>query len=302
MEAFESQLGRAPQETRAWFSSDLPHTRISDNVVVLAGHLRLYNEGLKANELRLWHPGICCGLPTYANPMLHPFYPPNLVLHRIFAPATAYELSLMLHLFFSGTAMYLLLRGAGRTEIAASAGGLLWMLGGYNAMWFSTAILAGASVFGPLALLAILKGLETRDRSRAALAGAAMGMAILGSHPQHAMLLFLSLLGWIATVAFRTPELRGFALRFGGLFALFSIGVGLADILTRLDTIENGYREPEFDRLALYGQPWRIASYAAGMLLGKVYFPQAGFEAEFTSYAGLAALALRSEEHTSELQ
>jgi len=292
MAPLERQLGLEPQQPRGWFSSEFVRHRISDNLVVLAGHLRLYNEGLKANELRLWNPNLFCGLPTYANPMLHPFYPPNLVLHRIFSADVAYELGLMFHLFFSGAAMFWLLRGVGRSEIAASAGGLVWMLGGYNAMWFSTAILAGLSVFGPLALLAIVKGLETREPSRAAVAGAAMGLAILGSHPQHAVLFALFVLGWIATAAARTPDLRKFALKFAGVFTLFAVGVGLPDILTRLDTIENGYREPEFDQLSLYGNPWRLATHAAGLLLGKAYFPGPGFEAEFATYAGLAALAL----------
>jgi hypothetical protein len=292
MAPLESQLGVTPQEPRGWFRSDLRHTRISDNLVVLAGHLRRYNEGLKANELRLWNPSLFCGLPSYADPMLHPFYPPNLVLHRVFSPDVAYELGLLLHLFFSGAAMYGLLRGVGRSELAASVGGLVWMLGGYHAMWFSTAILTGVAVFGPLALLAVVKGLETREPSRAALAGAAMGLAILGSHPQHAVLFYLVVAAWIAAAAVRTPDLRKFALRFGGLFTLFAVGVGLPDILTRLDTIENGYREPEFDQLSLYGSPWLIASHLAGVLLGKVYFPGAGFEAEFATYTGLAALAL----------
>jgi hypothetical protein len=292
MSAIEHQFGRTPEKPRGWFTGDIRHTGVSDNVVVLAGLLRRYNEGLKANELRLWNPSLFCGLPAYANPMLHPFYPPNLVLHRLFSPDAAYQIGLMLHFFFSGATMYLLLRGIGRTPIAAAAGGLVWMLGGYNAMWFSTAILAGATVFGPLALLAVVRGLETRDRSRAALGGAAMGMAILGSHPQHAVLFFLLVLAWIAAVAIRTRELRSFALRFGGLFVLFSIGVGLVDILTRLDTIENGYREPEFDRLSFYGNPWLLATHVAGLLLGKVYFPGPGFESEFATYAGLSAIAL----------
>src|SRR5262245_41306392 len=72
MPAIESQFGRTPQTV-----SGIRHTGISDNVVVLAGLLRLYNDGLKANELRLWNPNLFCGLPAYANPMLHPFYPPN---------------------------------------------------------------------------------------------------------------------------------------------------------------------------------------------------------------------------------
>lgn len=288
MSAVETQLGLAPQEPRGWFTSSFRRHRISDNVVLLAGHLRLYNEGLKANELRLWNPYLLCGLPTYSDPMVHPFYPPNLLLHRLFTPDTAYELGLMLHLFFSGVAMYLLLRAAGRTEVASTTGGLIWMLSGYNAMWFSTSILAGVTVFGPLALLAILKGLQTGDLRRAGWAGGAMGLAILGSHPQHAVLLFLFLLGWIAFASGRDS----FRYRFGGLFALLAIGVGMAEILTRLDTIENGYRDPEFDRLSLYAEPGRLATYISGMILGKVYFPGPGWEAEFALYTGLAAAGL----------
>lgn len=293
MSALETQLGLPPQEPSGWFRSEHRHTRISDNVVVLAGHLRIYNEGLKANELRLWNPYLFCGLPTYADPMIHPFYPPNLLLHRIFAPDTAYELGLMLHLFFSGVALYvLLLHGLGRSIFASTVGALVWMLGGYNAMWFSTGILAGASVFGPLALLAIQRGLATRDRSKAALAGGAMGLAILGSHPQHALLLFAFLLGWIAVAAVASSESRPFALRFGVTFGLLSIGVGLAEILTRLDSIENGYRDPVFDQLSLYAEPGRLASYLVGLIFGKVYFPGPGWESEFPVYLGLAAASL----------
>jgi hypothetical protein len=288
-----AQFGEPQQPPRGWFVSAYQHTRIGDNVALLAGHLRLYNQGLKSNELRLWNPTLFCGLPAYADPMLHPFYPPNLMLHRIFSPDVGYELGQMLHLFFSGVAMYLLLRrGAARSSVASTAGALVWMLGGYNAAWFSTAILAGVSVFGPLALLAILRGIETKDRSRAALAGAAMGMAILGSHPQHAVLTFLLLVGWIGVEALGRPDARPFILRFGTIFALLSVGVGLAEILTRLDTIENGYRDPVFDHIYFYSEPWRLPTYALGMLFGKVYFPGAEWEAEFSVYAGLAATAL----------
>lgn len=292
MNPLELELGRTPQEPGGWFRSSMPHARVSDNLVLLAGHLRLYNEGLKANELRLWNPYLVCGLPTYADPMLHPFYPPQLLLHRIFSPDTAYELGLMLHLFASGAAMYLLLRTAGRTMAASTGAGLVWMLGGYQGMWFSTSILAGLTVFGPLAYRFLLQGLETRDRSRAALAGLAMGMAILGSHPQHAALLFLFLIGYLGDQAARTPPARRFILGFSGLFILLSLGVGLAEILARLDTIEHGYRESQFDRLALYVDPWRLSTYAAGLVLGKVYFPPPGWESEFPVYAGLAATGL----------
>src|SRR5205814_6493311 len=138
----------------------------------------IYNEGLKAGELRLWNPTLCCGLPIYSDPMVHPFYPPQLLLHATLPPGAAYEVFLLLHFFFSGASLYWLLRGLGRSDLASTAGGLVWMLLGYNSMWFSTGILAGVSVWGPLALLFILRAFETWDLSRAAIAGTAMGLAI----------------------------------------------------------------------------------------------------------------------------
>src|SRR5439155_7512016 len=47
-----------------------------------------------------------------------------------------------------------------------------------------------------------------------------------------------------------------------------------------------------FDRLSLYAEPARLATYAGSLIFGKVYFPGAGWEAEFPAYAGLAAAAL----------
>jgi hypothetical protein len=292
MSALEAQLGKPVQEPQGWFRSEYRHTRVSDNLALLALHLRIYNEGLHENRLALWNPSLFCGLPTTADPMIHPFYPPNLLLHRLFGPDTAYQLGAMLHLFFSGVAMHRLLRSTGRSLAGAAAGALVWMLGGYNAMWFSTTILAGVSVFGPLALLLLLKCVETKTLGKAPLAGGAMGLAILGSHPQHALLFFILLIAWTGVALWRSGADRLYSFRLLSRFAIFTIGVGIVEILARLDSIENGYRDPTFDQLSLYSEPWRLLTYASGLILGKVYFPGPGYEAEFPVYMGLAAAAL----------
>ena len=292
MSALETQLGRPVQEPRGWFRSEYRHTRVSDNLALLALHLRIYNAGLHRNQLWLWNPYLFCGLPTTADPMIHPFYPPNLLLHRVFGPDTAYELSSLLHFFFAGVAMHLLLRSTGRSPAASAAGGLIWMLGGYQAMWFSTSILAGLSVFGPLALALLLKGLQSRSLPHAVYGGALMGLAILGSHPQHAILFFILLLVWSSVALRRSRAELRFGFSFVFLFALFSVGVGVVEILARLDSIENGYRDPSFDHLSLYAEPFQLATYLSGLILGKVHFPGPGWEAEFPVFLGLAAVTL----------
>ncbi len=292
MSALESQLGRPTQQPRGWFKSDFRHTRIADNIALLALHLRIYNEGLKSGELRLWNPYLLCGLPTTSDPMVHPFYPPNLILHALFSPDVAYELGLLLHLYFAGVAFYALLRSRGRSDVGAMTGALVWMLCGYNAMWFSTGILCGLMVFGPLALLWALQGLETQDRRRAPLAAAALGIAVLGSHPHHALLFFLFVLGWLGFATWKDRLDPRFAISYMGVLILLTGGVSIVEVLLRLDTIENGYRGPSYDLATLYAEPGTLATYVSSLLIGKAYFPGPGWEAEFPVYAGLAAMTL----------
>ncbi len=291
VDVIEKQRGLERQRPADWLRPERPHARVADGVVLLPTLFRVYNEGLKQGELRLWNPYLFCGYPLYADTMVHPFYPPHLLLHWIFSPGRAYDLSLLLHLFFAGASMFWLLRGIGRSRPAATAGGLAWMLIGYNSLWFSTGILEGAVVFGPLALLAMARSLARKDPGLAALGGAAMGMAFLGSHPQHALLTFVFVAAWTAFEGFRARD--RFALRGGLLFALFAAGAGLAAILTRLDSIENGYRNPSYDALTLYEEPWTLLTHLAGIVVGKAYFPESLWtEYEFTTYAGLAVFAL----------
>lgn len=248
-----------------------------DTVFLLPMHFEIYNEGLKRGELRLWNPRLFGGYPLYYDTMLHPFYPPHLVLHLLFPPGPAYTLTLFLHLFFAGASMFLLCRGFGRSEAASAAAGLVWMLWGYSAVWWSTGILEGVSVFGPLALLAL-------HRSRPALAGLALGLAVLGSHPQHALLLGILLAAWAA--ARRT---RG-ALVFGAV----TLGVGMPAILTRLDSIANGHRQAGGDFGMLYDDRWSVVlSHLVGLPFGKAWFSADGLvRGEFAVFLGIAGTAL----------
>jgi hypothetical protein len=281
----EQQLGRAPQQP-AWLRPERPPVRVADNGALLPMLLRTYNDGLHAGRLDLWNPRQFCGYPLAYDTMVHPFYPPQLLLHRIFSWETAYGWILLIHFFASGAALFHLLRALGRSEAASTFGGLAWMLLGFNSLWFSTQILLAASVFGPLALLALHRGMEGRRLPFAGLAGAAFGMVLLGSHPQHALLLFLFLLAWIAA----HPD-RRFAVRFGLAFALLAVGVGLAAVLGRLDSLANGWRVPGADLASLYKDA--VFPHLFGLVIGKLLIPETPALAyELMVHAGLAVTTL----------
>ena len=290
----EGHLGLESRETPGWFESHRPPVDRGDTGLSLPMLNALYSEGLHHGELRLWNPYLFCGYPLYNNLLVHPFYPPNLILHSVLPPQIAYDLNLLLHFFFSGAAMYWLLRGMGRSDVAATAGGLLWMLVGYNTFWFSTGTFMGASVFAPLALLGLHLGMTRRDLKPLALGGLSMGLVILGSHGQHALhvLIFLSL--WLLVSWIRDREARPFLLKGGALFIGAALGVGMAAILTQLDSVLNGLRVAGEDVAIHYASPWRLPTYIANLALGKVcYDPKDGLlRSEFTIYAGVAGTLL----------
>ena len=108
----EGHLGLPTPEKTGWFETHRPPSDRGDTVLSLPMLHRLYGEGLHHGELRLWNPYLFCGVPIYNNLLLHPFYPPNLILHALLPPRIAYDLNLLLHFFFSGAAMFWLLRAA----------------------------------------------------------------------------------------------------------------------------------------------------------------------------------------------
>ena len=112
----EVHLGTETAEPRGWFASHRPEGDRGDTILLLPMLHRIYNDGLHHGELRLWNPYLFCGYPLTNDTQIHPFYPPNLLLHALLPYRAAYDLGLLLHFFFSGAAMYWLLRGSGRSD------------------------------------------------------------------------------------------------------------------------------------------------------------------------------------------
>jgi hypothetical protein len=294
--SLEGHLGTRTPETPGLFAAHRPPVDRGDTILLLPMLHRIYTDGLHHGELRLWNPYLFCGYPLYNDPQIHPFYPPNLLLHALLPYRIAYDLNLLLHFFFSGAAMYWLLRGAGRSDIAASLGGVLWMLLGYHALWISTGILMGASVFAPLALLGLRSGLARREFRPLALGGLGLGLVLLGSHGQHALHLMIFFSIWILVSWIRDREARPFLLKGAALFLGSALGVGMAAILTQLDAVMNGLRVAGDDLALHYPTPWTQPLYIAGVAMGKVCGPAgplgALLRSEFTIYAGVAGTLL----------
>lgn len=93
------------------------------------------NKSLKQGDVPLWDPQIFLGHPIFANGQSALFYPPKLLLHRIFAPEIARSLSIFLHTLAAVILMFLFLELRGFRPQASRLGAVVWALNAHVASW-----------------------------------------------------------------------------------------------------------------------------------------------------------------------
>ena len=140
---------------------------------------------LKAGYLPLWNPHQFCGTPFVANSQSAVFYPLNL-LFCIFPVARAFGVSVLLHLFLTGSFLYAFLRsrviGLGRP--AALLGAVAWQLCHWQVVWLELPTFLCVSCWLPLALLLVDRTAERPTALRAACLGLCLGVVLLAGHLQ----------------------------------------------------------------------------------------------------------------------
>lgn len=176
-------------------------------------------ERLGAGEVPLWNPYNYAGHPFLADTQSAVFYPPRLLTVALVnalgrtSPGELYaalQSEMALHVLLAALLMYAFVRrltaASGAPRLASITGGLIaaltYAFGGYLASYppLQLAVLE-AGVWLPLALLAIFEATRAPRPGALclALAGVALGFALLAGHPQTALFalyLALAFLGW----------------------------------------------------------------------------------------------------------
>ena len=186
-----------------------------------------YAEGLAANEIRFWHPGIGNGVPTLGESQTGVFYPFYLLAYRFLELNTAYNAVFLTHyilcfLFTFWLAMYLRL---GRIESALAA--LIFTYG-----WFPPrACLEWAIVTGtwlPLMVLATINWLQTGRSRWAWCLSIVTCVQLLAGHFQLAFVSLLSVVGVALFTSIENVTLQTAWTRRILVLILLGLGYGLA--------------------------------------------------------------------------
>ena len=123
-----------------WFSLAPENGQISHNPLITdpvnqhyLSYLYLKN-CLAEKALPLWSDSILCGVPNafgfspQSNPLVF-------LLHLLFPPTTAHDITLFLHMFGAGFFMYLYLRNLHLGSLPAAVGAVSWMFNGTLMVW-----------------------------------------------------------------------------------------------------------------------------------------------------------------------
>ena len=149
-----------------------------------------YAATLHTGYLPLWNPHQFCGTPFAANSQSAIFYPFNL-LFCILPVWRAFGVSVLLHLFLTGSFAYLFLRRAmdlGRA--AALLGAASWQLCHWQVAWLALPTFLCVSAWLPLALLLVDRAAERPSPTRALPLGLCLGLMLLAGHLQIAFYCF----------------------------------------------------------------------------------------------------------------
>jgi hypothetical protein len=149
---------------------------------------------LGAGRLPLWNPYTYAGTPFWADVQAAVFYPFSLLTLLLSAPwgFSAYALTLeaIAHFWLAALFMYLFLREATNSRIAASAGAVIFTFSGYLTGYPSQQLaVLQVDIWLPLILYFILRAYKApAPYIYLTLAGVAWGMALLAGHPQSYMI------------------------------------------------------------------------------------------------------------------
>ena len=187
---------------------------------------------LRSGVLPLWNPYLYSGMPFAADNQSGLFYPVNLLVFLLVPNLTYFVMELMsvLHVWWAGVGMYVLLRTMNARRLPAFAGALAWMFSDVFVIHFGNYNLIAVAAWLPLIFAAFRRAVSSlsheaaRKRGRggdrglrcALAAGALWGVAALAGHGQVTLFIGLWLGGYTLFVTlapfFRNQEKSGRAM------------------------------------------------------------------------------------------
>ena len=195
---------------------------------------------LRHGILPLWNPHQAGGYPFLAGMQSSALFIPEAVLYALPQP-WGWDAYLLFRLYLAGIFTYWLMRSLGFAGLPSFVAAFAYMFSG-PMLAHVTNVTVNADVLLPLLLFLIERMLSSERKRYVVLVAFTVFQIIAGGHPEHA---FLVLLSGVIFLAFRvgSPEVAGRrARRLGRGLASFAGGIGLSAVLL-IPFLEYAFRE-----------------------------------------------------------
>ena len=143
-----------------------------------------YSLALKQWTLPLWHPGINCGFPLFAEGQAGVLYPFNLLTAILLPTFAGITLNVVAHLWLGAVGTYWYLRILKCVPAAALAGGLTYGLSGFLVVRAMSQNYIDVSAWVPFLFVLLELAFKTRKWTYLWGASAVVGLQFLAGHPQ----------------------------------------------------------------------------------------------------------------------
>jgi hypothetical protein len=191
----------------------------------------LINRSFDAGTLPYWNRHSFGGAPFLTNGAGGGLYPPKAVLSLLVSPSWVHDLFLLLHVFLSGVAMYLLLRELGARFLASMLAAVAWMFSSHTFGWLQLEYIAVVALALPASLLFVHRAFRLRSLASAFCAGLVLGVSSFNAL-SITLLVFPVVLGYALALGFR-DIVRGYRrrdrriMRFGIAAPIIAVAVTL---------------------------------------------------------------------------
>lgn len=208
---------------------------------------------LQGHSLPLWNPYSFGGHPFFANGNTGVLYPPRFALAVFLSADWVHDLSIMLHVFLSGLAMFAVMKGYRVGFAGALLAGIAWMLNTFTFAWIQLEHIIVITLFLPVAIGFIHRAAIQYSAWLAVGAGAALGLLALGGNVEFVLMTYIVCLLYAGLLALRLslPLLRKRVWKKGfltllqpGLIVMVALGIAVVQLLPTYALVADSARVP----------------------------------------------------------
>ncbi|MBQ42805.1 MAG: hypothetical protein CME15_10135 [Gemmatimonadetes bacterium] len=255
---------------------------------------------LKEWSFPLWHPGINCGFPLFAEGQSGVLYPFNLITSLLLPTYAALSYNIAFHLWLGSVGMYAFLRQLCCARSPALAGGLTYGLSGYLVVRAMSPNYVDVCAWMPILFLLLELACKRNRWIYVWLAAGVVGLQFLAGHPQAAVYSVGAAVLYGLHRNLTRPGKRAFAAVV--LFGVPVLGAGVAAVqllptaeLVQLSGRSEGVGLAQFVNMSL--PPERLItlllpSFFGNSATGSYWGEEAGFFIQLCPYMGVLPLVL----------